>query len=91
MTTTLKCHWASDWKCFIAYDGETPEASDVIGEGLRPEDARSDYWSLKTPQANIARLYPYGERWELFNGAHGLLFDTRAEAIAYADEHNWSI
>lgn len=94
MTKTLTVEIHPDWNCWIAYKGNDPWESGVIGEGNSREDAVADYWAGVHGMGKTARLIPpeYGDiHWMLYNGKTGLIFDTQAEAIAYAEAHEYLI
>lgn len=91
MTTTLKTEVHPDWKCWIAYDGATPEDSNAIGEGSTRENAIADFWFSrhKGKTGSIVEPISSDSRWLLSDGNWGRYFDTREEAVAFAEENQY--
>lgn len=92
MTTTLKTEFHPDWKCWIAYEGRSPEDSRAIGEGFTRENAIADYWYSRHDGKTAFLLEPYDSgdaRWALHDGTYVVRFDTRAEAVAYGEAHQY--
>jgi hypothetical protein len=86
---SLTTRYSQDWGCWIAFDSETPENSITIGEGATVENARADFWAGFHGYDKTCRLFcPEGleDRWCLFDGRRAQYFDTRDDAVAYADE-----
>jgi hypothetical protein len=92
---TLTVRFASDWGCWIAFEGSTPEDSSTIGEGSNPADARADFWVGVHGYDKTARLLAPedfgGDRWCLRDGSFVEYFDTREEAIASAEADEYII
>ena len=75
----------------FAFDGETENNSQFIGQGSSPEDACSDYWYQA--HGDVAELWydEESEQWYLYQGSYRVSFDTKAEAVDYANRHEWQI
>ena len=94
MTKNLTIEIHPDWNCWIAYQGDDPWESGVIGEGTTRENAVADYWAGVHGYDKTARLIPpdvYNDHWMLFNGETGFIFDTKEEAIEYAEEREYLV
>lgn len=89
-TVKLTTFFHPDYRCYVAFDGDCIATSTCVGEGSTPVDARSDFWSLYH-DGPTASLCNEGDHWSLYDGRTSFLFDTRDEAIEYADKHFWQI
>lgn len=64
----------------------------AIGEGKTPEDAIADYWYSFHDGQTASLFEPdefVDERWRLFDGAYVQYFDSREEAVAYAEANQY--
>lgn len=94
MTKNLIVEIHPDWKCWIAYQGNDPWESGVIGEGTTRENAVADYWSGVHGYDNTARLMEpeWPEfRWFLYDGKNAVYFDSYEEAAQYGEENEYLI
>ena len=88
MTTKLTVRFDAIWNCWIAYEGTSPEESHAVGEGSTREDAIADYWHSRHDGKAASILSPYdagNDRWTLTDGTYVARFDTREDAVAYAE------
>lgn len=94
MTKTLTVEIHPDWNCWIAYKGNDPWQSGVIGEGMTRESAIEDYWAGIHGLDKTARLrepeWPEFT-WALYDGKNIKYFDSREEAVQYGEENEYLI
>lgn len=87
-TNDLTIHLSAEYGCYVAFEGPTPEDSHAIGEGSTREDAIADYWHSRHDGKTASILSPYdagNDCWTLTDGTYVVRFDTRADAVAYAE------
>jgi len=90
--TKLKTEYDATLEVWFAYDGDTRDNSRALGQGTTPEDARSDFWYQVNGEAADLYYQDETECWVLRQGPwHGLTFDSKEAAIAYADNHEWQV
>ena len=92
MTTKLTVEFDATWGCWIVYEGSTPENSHAIGEGSTRENAIADYWHSRHDGKTASLLEPYDngtDQWALHDGTYVVRFDTREEAVAYGEAHQY--
>ena len=88
-TADLTVYLSADYGCYVAIDGKTPEDSTTSGEGSTREDAIADYWYGRHNGKTATVLSPYdagSDRWTLTDGTYVARFDSREEAVTYAEE-----
>lgn len=94
MTTELTVSFDAVWGCWIAYISDCPENSGTVGEGRTREDAIADYWD-GIHNGKTARLLEPGDtedgRWALYDGKNIRRFDSREDAVAYGEAHEYLI
>jgi hypothetical protein len=76
---------------WFAYDNPVESESSRIGQGSSPEDACSDFWYQV--HGDVAELgYDEDtEHWGLWQGCYRVAFQTKEEAITYANSREWQI
>lgn len=92
MTTALTVFLSADYGCYVAHEGTSPEDSRAIGEGSTREDAIADYWHSRHDGKTASVLSPYdagNARWTLTDGTYVVRFDTRDDAVAYAEANQY--
>lgn len=90
--TKLHTEYDAIAEVWFAYDGDTRENSRALGQGTNPEDARSDFWEQVHGDVAYLSYIDDQECWALRQGFwYGKVFDTKEEAIAYADDREWQI
>ena len=95
MTASLKIELHPDWNCWIAYRGDSVEDSIFIGEGTTHEDAIADFWVGFHGYDKTARLinpeWSTDGLWALYDGKNIMHFDSREDAVAYGEAHEYLI
>lgn len=92
MTTALTVFLSADYGCYVAFEGTSPEDSHAIGEGSTREDAIADYWHSRHDGKTASVLSPYdagNARWTLTDGTYVVRFDTRDDAVTYAEANQY--
>ena len=75
---------------WFAHDGETENTSRYIGEGSNPEAACSDYWYQA--HGDSAELVQTDDNiWSLVQGSWKVNFDSKQDAVDYANARDWQI
>lgn len=88
--TKLITEYDATNEVWFAYD-EAREDGRAIGQGWNPESASSDYWYQA--RGSAAELVHDVDRdcWKLEEGCYSVDFDTKREAVAFANANDWQI
>jgi len=91
MTIKLTIKYDATDEVWYAYSGENQDDSRCVGQGNSPEDACADYWYQA--HGDVAELHHDDESgcWSLYQDAYRVSFDTKEEALEYANRHEWQI
>lgn len=88
--TKLTNYYSDTDQVWYAYEGNLHSDSRAIGQGTTPEEARADFWYQVNGEAADLYYQDETECWVLRQGPwHGVTFDSKEAAIAYADKHEW--
>lgn len=91
-TTDLTVRNDTDLGCWIAFDGKSLDDCTTVGEGFTAQAAIADFWFAIHAGKTASLLEPYDngtDRWALHDGTYVAHFDTREEAVAYGEAHQY--
>ena len=90
MTIKLTIKFNATDDVWYAFDGATENDSRRIGQGNSPEDACSDYWyQAHGSSAELTRTDD--DCWSLVQGSWKIDFDTKQDAVNFANAREWQI
>lgn len=89
MTITLNTVFDNDLNVWFAFEGANRDESRAIGEGSTAEAARADFWWRAHDFKTASIEQTSDGRWELCDGLYFSVFDTREEAVQYAEENQY--
>lgn len=91
MTIKLTIKFDATDDVWYAYDGATENDSRRIGQGNTAEDACSDYWYRAHGSAAELIHDADNDRWLLEQGSWRVVFDTKQDAVNFANAREWQI
>lgn len=91
MTIKLTIKFNATDDVWYAYDGATENDSRHIGQGCNPEAACSDYWYQAHGSAAELIHDADNDRWLLEQGSWRVVFDTKQDAVNFANAREWQI